>query len=301
LGSGITHTGTVTVSSNGGTKQGLISVYVPEPGTPIAYLKGTGTNYGIYIYTAPTTIGQHGTLTASDYWSPDGSTVAVTAIDIDGNGVDEIAYLKGTGTNYGIYIYTAPTAIGQHGTLTASDYWTPDGNTVAITAIDIDGDDVDEIAYLKQGPGGAKDYDLFIYTAPTTIREHGTLTASDKWSPDGSTVGIAAIGKDKIAYLKQGPGGAKDYDLYIYTAPATVGQHGTLIASDYWSPDGSTVGIAAIGGGDEIAYLKEGPGGETDYDLYIYTAPATVGQHGTLTASDLWSPDGQTEGISALG
>jgi hypothetical protein len=308
LGSGITHTGTVTVSSNGGTKQGLISVYVPEPGTHVAYLKKGAygaTDYDLYIYSAPTTIGEHSTLTASDKWSPDGNTVAITAVDIDGDGVDEIAYLKKGAygaTDYDLYIYTAPTTIREHGTLTASDKWSPDGNTVAITAVDIDGDGVDEIAYLKQGAGGDTDYDLYVYTAPTAIGEHGILIASDYWAPDGNTVGIAAIGGgNEIAYLKEGAGGAKDYNLYVYTAPATVGQHGTLIASDYWSPDGSTVGIAAIGGGDEIAYLKQGPGGPTDYDLYIYTAPATVGQHGTLTASDLWSPDGQTEGISALG
>ncbi|NQE53590.1 hypothetical protein C5S29_08350, partial [ANME-1 cluster archaeon GoMg3.2] len=57
--------------------------------------------------------------------------------------------------------------------------------------------------------------------------------------------------------------------------------------------------IAAIGM-DKIAYLKKGAYGAEDYDLYIYTAPTTIGGLGTLTASDLWSPDGQTEGISAL-
>jgi hypothetical protein len=272
-----------------------------QPLGDIAYLKqgaGGATDYGLYIYTAPSTIRQHGTLTASDYWSPDGSTVAVTAIDIDGNGVDEIAYLKqgaGGDTDYGLYIYTAPTAIGEHGTLIASDYWSPDGNTVAITAVG----GGDQIAYLKQGPGGGTDYDLFIYTAPTAIGEHGTLIASDYWSPDGNTVAITAVGGgDQIAYLKKGPYGAEDYDLYIYTAPTIIRQHGTLIAADYWSPDGNSVAITAIDmdGVDEIAYLKKGPGGATDYDLYIYTAVT----HGTLTASDLWSPDGQTEGISAL-
>jgi hypothetical protein len=232
----------------------------------ITYLKKGpygAADHDLYIYTAPTTIRQRGAYTASDKWSPDGNTVAVTAIDIDGDGVDEIAYLKKGAygaKDYDLYIYTAPTAIRDHGTLTASDKWSPDGNTVAITAIDIDGNGVDEIAYLKEGAGGTKDYNLYVYTAPTTIREHGTLIASDFWSPDGNTVGIAAIGMDEIAYLKKGAYGAKDYDLYVYTAPATVG-----------------------------------------HDLYVYTAPATVGQHGTLIASDLWSPDGQTEGISALG
>jgi hypothetical protein len=105
---------------------------------------------------------------------------------------------------------------------------------------------------------------------------------------------------DKIAYLKKGAYGAEDYNLYIYTAPTTIGGHGTLIASDYWAPDGDTRAVTAIGGGDEIAYLKKGAYGAEDYDLYIYTAPTTIGGHGTLIASDYWSPDGQTKGISAL-
>ena len=107
-----------------------------------------------------------------------------------------------------------------------------------------------------------------------------------------------------VAYLKRGPCGDCDYDLYIYTAPTTLTEHGTLTASDYWSPDGSTVAITAIDidgdGIDEIAYLKRGPYGDCDYDLYIYTAPTTLSECGTLTASDLWAPDGQTEAISAI-
>jgi hypothetical protein len=47
----------------------------------------------------------------------------------------------------------------------------------------------------------------------------------------------------------------------------------------------------------DIAYLKQGAGGTTDYGLYIYTAPTTIGQHGALTASDLWSPDGSTVAV----
>ena len=272
-----------------------------QPLGDIAYLKQGpygAEDYDLYIYTAPTTIGEHGTLTASDYWSPDGDTRAVATIDIDGDGVDEIAYLKKGpygDEDYDLYIYTAPTAIGEQGTLIATDYWSPDGDTVAITAVG----GGDEIAYLKKGPYGDEDYDLYIYTAPTDIREHGTLTASDLWSPDGDTVAITTISDgDEIAYLKKGPYGAEDYDLYFYTAPTITREHGTLLATDYWSPDGDTRAVATIdiGDGDEIAYLKKGPYGAEDYDLYIYTAQA----HGTLTASDKWSPDGQTKGISAL-
>jgi hypothetical protein len=166
-----------------------------------------------------------------------------------------IAYLKKGpygAEDHDLYIYTAPTAIGGHGTLIASDYWAPDGDTVAITAIGMD-----KVAYLKKGQYGAEDHDLYIYTAPTAIGGHGTLIASDYWAPDGDTVAITAIGMDKVAYLKKGAYGAEDYNLYIYTAPTDIGGHGTLIASDYWAPDGDTVAITAIGM-DKVAYLKKG-------------------------------------------
>jgi hypothetical protein len=274
-----------------------------QPLGDLAYLKKGpygADDYDLSIYTAPTTIGQHGALIAADYWSPDGSTVAVATIDINGDGVDEIAYLKKGpygDEDYDLYIYTAPTAIGEHDTLLATDYWSPDGNTVAIAAIGMD-----KIAYLKKGPYGADDYDLYIYTAPTTIRERGTLIASDCWSPDGDTRAITAVGGgDEIAYLKKGPYGDRDYDLHVYTAPTTIREHGTLIASDCWSPDGDTRAITAVGGGDEMAYLKKGPYGADDYDLYIYTAPTTIRERGTLIATDYWAPDGQTKDISALG
>ena len=226
----------------------------------------------------------------------------VAHVNIHHQPLGDITYLKKGpygAEDYDLYIYTAPTTIGQQGAYTASDYWSPDGDTRAVATIDIDGDGVDEIAYLKKGPYGDEDYDLYIYTAPTAIGEQGTLIATDYWSPDGDTVAITAIGGgDEIAYLKKGPYGAEDYDLYFYTAPTFVGDPGTLLAADYWSPDGDTRAVATIdiGDGDEIAYLKKGPYGAEDYDLYIYTAQA----HGTLTASDYWSPNGQTKGISAL-
>ena len=77
----------------------------------------------------------------------------MAAVDIDGDGIDEIAYLKKGSwgdLDFNLYIYSAPTMKGQHGVYLASDYWSPDGNTVGMAAVDIDGDGIDEIAYLKQ-------------------------------------------------------------------------------------------------------------------------------------------------------
>lgn len=46
-----------------------------------------------------------------------------------------ITFLKGSGTDYQLRVYTAPTSIGQRGTLIGTDYWTCDGNTVAVTKV----------------------------------------------------------------------------------------------------------------------------------------------------------------------
>ncbi len=212
-----------------------------SPSSPkIGYLRKGVWNeldHDLYIYSAPSRVDDLGTLIASDYNSPDGTTVGITAIDIDGDGVEEIAYLRSgpwSEFDYALYIYSAPTSVDDFFTLIASDYNSPDGNTVGITAIDIDGDGVEEIAYLRRGPWSEFDYDLYIYSAPTSVDDFCPLIASDYNSPDGNTVGITAIdidgdGVQEMAYLRKGHWNELDYDLYIYSVPTSVDDFCTLI------------------------------------------------------------------------
>ena len=163
------------------------------------------------IYSAPTSIDEYGQRWPDDMLPPvDENTVAVTSVDIDGDGIDEIAYLKKgpwSAQDFDLFIYSSFSS-SEGSYLIASDFWSPDGNTVEIAAVDIDGDGIDEIAYLKKGPRSEQNFDLYIYSAPTIKGQHGVYLASDFWTPDGNTVGMAAVdidgdGIDEIAYLKQ--------------------------------------------------------------------------------------------------
>jgi hypothetical protein len=165
----------------------------------IAYLKKgdkTAQDYKLYIYSAPTKKGERGTLLASDFWGCNGDDVDIAAVDIDGDGKDEIAYLKKgnkTAEDYKLLIHAAPTKKGERGAFLASDFWSPNGNEVSISSIDLNGDDKDEIVYLKKGSGSPDDWNIYIYTVPTGKSERGELLASDFWSSNGPTKDHAGI------------------------------------------------------------------------------------------------------------
>ena len=186
-------------SPNGDTRD-IIALDIDGDGTDeIAYLKKgdkTAQDYKLYIYSVPTEKGQRGTLIASDFWSCNGDNVDIAAVDINGDGKDEIAYLKKgdkTAQDYKLLIYTAPTKKGERGFLIASDFWSPNGNEVNISSIDLNGDEKDELVYLKKGDDSAEDWNLYIYTAPSRKSERGELLASDLVSPDGPTKDQAGI------------------------------------------------------------------------------------------------------------
>ena len=283
-----------------GNQVGFKTLAAPPNADYVGVLKKDGaSDNNLFVYTAPVGL-QKGTLIGTDGWSGDGNTVAIAGGDFDGNGVDEIAYLKRvTATDLTLFVYTAPVGT-QKGTLVGTDYTNYDGTPVALAAVDIDGNATDEIAVLKKAGGG--DNNLFVYSAPQGTQE-GTLIGTDLLSGDGNTVAIAGgdfdgNGVDEIAYLKRVT--ATDSTLFVYTAPVGT-QIGTLIGTDGWRYDGKTISIAGVdndgNGTDEIAVVKNLSG--TDNDLFIYTAPIGT-QKGTLKGTDRRRYNGNSKKIAGI-
>ena len=157
---------------------------LPVPPTPdcLAILKNNGgMDNNLFVFSAPEGV-QKGTLKGVDWWSGDGNTVAMTGGDFNGDGKDELAYLKQVaGTYFALSIYTAPEG-AQQGILV--------GMPFALAAMDIDGDGTDEVAVLKKA--GIRDYNLFVYSAPVGVQK-GTLKGIDWWICDGNFKAIARV------------------------------------------------------------------------------------------------------------
>jgi hypothetical protein len=193
-----------------------------------------------FIAVAPTTGGVE--IVRVDFWNGgDGSLAIIKLPTVTQNGSINITISSTTFLLEDVYI--AFKQFVRNPSVADVYNFYADGE---VAPVNIHRQPLGDIAYLKKGTYGDTDYDLFIHTAPTTLLEPGALIASDYWSPDGSTVGITAIDIDKIAYLKRGPSGDLDYNLFIHTAPTTLLEPGTLIASDYWSPDGQTEDTSAL-------------------------------------------------------
>ncbi len=107
--------------------------------------------HDFFLYDAP--IGtQAPPLVGTDLWNiPSGNNaIAITGVDHDGDGVDEIAVLKVESGDYNLYIYDAPIGT-QAPPLVGTDLWNiPSGNNaIAMAGVDHDGDAVDEVGVLK--------------------------------------------------------------------------------------------------------------------------------------------------------
>ena len=283
-----------------GNEVGFKTLAAPPNADYVGVLKKNGaSDNNLFVYTAPVGV-QNGTLMGTDWWRGDGNTVAIAGGDFNGNGGNEIAYLKQvTATDFTLFVYTAPVGT-QKGTLIGTDSTNYDGTPVALAAVDIDGNGTDEIAVLKKA--GTANNDLFVYSAPQGTLE-GTLVGTDYLSGDGNTVAIAGgdfdgNGVGEIAYLKRVT--ATDFTLLVYTAPVGT-QEGTLIGTDGWRYDGRTIAIAGVdndgNGTDEIAVVKNLSG--TDNDLFIYTAPIGT-QKGTLKGTDRRRYDGNSKKIVGI-
>jgi hypothetical protein len=291
---------TNTAGTGYGNEVEFTTLAVPPQPDYLAVLKSNGgTDNDLFVYTAPIGL-QQGTLKGTDSESGDGNTVAIAGGDFDGDGGNEIAYLKQVAAeDFTLFVYTAPVGT-QTGTLKGTDSTNYDGVPIAIAAVDSDGDGTDEIAVVKKASG--TDNDLYIFTAPQGAQD-GTLKGHDRRSYDGKTVAIAGVdvdgnGVDEVAVLKQRA--ARDFTLKVYTAPVGV-QRGVLKGTDRRRYDGNTVAICGIDadgdGTDEISVLKKA--GAADYNLFVYTAPKGT-QKGTLKGTDRWSYDGDSKKIAGI-
>jgi hypothetical protein len=305
---GLTADGTYYVrayaTNSAGTSYGnqveFQTLAVPPRADYLAILKNNGgLDNNLYVFTAPVGV-QKGTLKGIDWWSGDGNTVAMAGGDFDGNGIDEIAYLKQVAATYfALFIYTAPVGT-QKGTLIGTDTVNYNGVPIALAVVDIDGNGTDEIAVLKKA--GIRDNNLFVFSAPVGVQK-GTLKGTDWWSYDGDTVAIAGVDidgdrVDEIAALKKS--GPTDNNLFVFSAPVGV-QKGTLKGTDWYSYDGNTAAITGTDhdgdGTDEIAAVKSAGG--MDNDLFVYAAPRGV-QKGILKGTDWWICNGNFRVIAGI-
>lgn len=105
----------------------------------LAVMKNDGGDFNLYVYEVPQGFGQ-GRLIGADLWNiPAGNNaVAMTGVDYDGNGTDEIAVLKAeaSGRDQNLYVYAAPMG-EQHCALLGWDNWNiPGGNNgIAIAGV----------------------------------------------------------------------------------------------------------------------------------------------------------------------
>jgi uncharacterized delta-60 repeat protein len=233
--------------------------------------------------------------------------IAMTCVDTDGDGVDEIAVIRQRpGGRQRLEIYNPPETVGgDAGNPIASDLsfgdLNSDNNNIAMAAVDIDGDGTDEIAVVRQKQTGRQR--LFIFNAPQGVEgQAGPAIASDSSfghrDMGNNVIAITGIdidadGVDEIAVIMQRASGRQR--LEIYHAPQGVeGETGDPIATDLTFGDSTTdknnIVIAGVDtnsdGIEEIAVVRQKTSGRQR--LEIYNAPQTVdGDTGQPILSDL--------------
>jgi hypothetical protein len=144
---------------------------------------------GLFIFNAPQSPGgDTGPPIATDrsfgFSSTGKNIIAMTGLDINGDGTDEIAVImqRASGQQR-LEIYNCPQSLGgETGDPIARDLTFGHSNSnrdnIALTSVDIDDDGIDEIAVVRQRPGGGQR--LEIYNAPQGVDgETGPAVASD--------------------------------------------------------------------------------------------------------------------------
>jgi len=147
----------------------------------VAVMKKENGDYNLYIYRAPSGT-QATNLVGKDLWNiPSGNnTVALAGLgDVDGDGKGELGVMKNKNGDFNFFVYDPPVGT-QAMSIKAADYWNiPSGNNVVdIDGVgDINGDSKNDLAIMKKSNN---DYNLFLYTIPSTIEGTNTF-AADYW------------------------------------------------------------------------------------------------------------------------
>jgi hypothetical protein len=197
------------------------------------------------IYSLPTVVGgETGPPIASDTTfgnaNKNTNNIAMAAVDIDGDSIDEIAVIRQQQLGrQRLEIYSLPTIVGgQTGPPIASDTTFGNANTrnnnIALAAVDIHGDGIDEIAVIRQNKTGRRR--LEIYSLPAVVGgETGTPIASDMSFGDAQdtkkrrTVDFAGLdmdgdGIDEIACINQ-TNDAGYQRLEFFVVPNSLGEN----------------------------------------------------------------------------
>jgi hypothetical protein len=178
----------------------------------IAVLKGDQDNvssfhdHNLYIYRAPVgninadgSIRNPGYLLLSfDNWQiPSGNDiVAMAGVDVNRDGLKELAVMKNENGDHNFYIYDLPTRVdrgGEFGSLRAYDLWNiPAGNnTVAMAGGDFDGDGfANDVMLIKRDrmSNGRIDYNAYFYRVPERTDgggQWGSFLGEDLWTIPG--------------------------------------------------------------------------------------------------------------------
>jgi len=235
-------------------------------------------------------------LTQDKWVIPDNTPVAITEIDCDADGEQEILVVNETGAgDQNLYIYEVPMvgditqaqAQARNPTALARDYWIITGgdNILSIAdAGDLYGDGYADIAVLKEDDG---DQLLYIYNCPrpgdTTYWDaaarNPSPVARDYWiiPQDNTTIAMCGVDTtgdkvtDKLVTVREAEAYG-DNALYVWNVPAyhdwtyadSYGRNKTAWARDFWqiTAGNNIVGITGVWGevqGDALAVMKSVP------------------------------------------
>jgi len=273
---------------------------------------------------------------ARDFWQipMNNNTLAMTEVDADGIGVQELAVLKADqgGIDRNIYLYNVPVpgdwtywdAEARNPSELARDFWQiPMGNNAVLAA---DGGSC--IAAMKDDGG---DYNLYLYESPypgdwvywDAYSRNPSPLARDFWViPQGDDAaamcGLDTTGDGESDGLLVVRNNAGSYLLYLWNMPEAgdwtywdaVSRNPSPLARDFWViPQRDDIAyIAGIGAGlaDELSVMEDDGG---DYAFYLWNAPVpgdwtywdAVSRNPSSIARDLWQvPAGNnTIGVSA--